>query len=66
MADKDDDSGKSGGNEPASDTARMLSELTQMRAALTELKDQQVRYLWILFPIGALIAIQTILQATNL
>jgi hypothetical protein len=66
VADKDDDTGKSGGNEPASESARMLSELTQMRSALTELKDQQVRYLWILFPIGALLAIQTILQASNL
>ena len=66
MSDKDDDTGKSGGNEPASESARMLSELTQMRSALTELKDQQVRYLWILFPIGALLAIQTILQASNL
>ncbi|MBI3200469.1 MAG: hypothetical protein HYZ29_02930 [Myxococcales bacterium] len=59
MADKDDESGQS-------DTARMLKELEQMRAALNELRDHQTRYLWILFPIGALIAIQTILQATKL
>lgn len=52
--------------EPASDSERMLAELAQMRAALNELRDHQSRYLWILFPIGALIAIQTILQATKL
>jgi len=48
------------------DPDRMLAELTEMRRALSELRDQQARYLWILFPIGALIAIQTILQATKL
>lgn len=52
--------------EPASDAERMLAELAQMRAALNDLREQQTRYLWILFPIGALIAVQTILQATKL
>lgn len=52
--------------EPASDSERILAELVQMRTALNDLREQQTRYLWIMFPIGALIAIQTILQATKL
>lgn len=58
MADKD--------KESESEIAQVLVELKQIRATLAEAREQQARYLWILFPIGAILLVQTILFATKL
>lgn len=58
MADKD--------KESESEIAQVLVELKQIRAMLAEAREQQARYLWILFPIGAILLVQTILFATKL
>jgi len=55
VADKDNDSMM----------ADVLAELKQIRTTLNEAREQQTRYLWILFPIGAILLIQTILFATK-
>jgi hypothetical protein len=44
----------------------VLAELRQIRATLEAAREQQSRYLWILFPIGAIVLVQTILFATKL
>jgi hypothetical protein len=43
----------------------ILQQLKEIRALLTEGRELQSRYLWILFPIGAIMLVQTILQATR-
>ncbi len=52
--------------EPALATdEEILAVLKEVRALLMEAREQQSRYLWILFPIGAILLVQTILQATR-
>jgi hypothetical protein len=49
----------SGGND-------VVSELKKIRVLIEEGREQQRQYLWILFPIVAILLIQTILYATRL
>ena len=58
MADKD--------KESESEMTQVLAELKQIRVMFAEAREQQARYLWILFPIGAILLVQTILFATKL
>jgi hypothetical protein len=45
--------------------SEILAHLKEIRVLLSEGREQQSRYLWILFPIGAILLVQTILQATR-
>lgn len=44
----------------------LQSELKKIRVLLEEGREQQKQYLWILFPIVAILLIQTILYATKM
>jgi hypothetical protein len=58
VADKD--------KESETEMTQVIAELKQIRTLLTEAREHQIRYLWILFPIGAILLVQTILFATKL
>ena len=50
---------------PMSEMEQVIHELKEIRALLQKAREEQARYLWILFPIGAILLIQTILYATK-
>jgi hypothetical protein len=56
---------KSSAKSPLSTEEEILVQLKEIRMMLAEAREQQSRYLWILFPIGAILLVQTILEATH-
>lgn len=52
--------------EPASEMETLIAEIRAIRKQIEDARAQQYPHLWLLFPIAALLAIQTIFVAMKL